>query len=195
MKKFIEFIIITIVLSSLSLTVFVGATPTEDYKILTDLLIYDKEDIKEITVIYPLESDPAGVIIDKDKFFDLAKTISLIPVNRIDEIDNSTGLFIIITDTDGNKNEIYLDKRGRIGCPKQATSSAVTTQYDISKEDYIKIYSFLPDEATAHIPLENPMKKYLILTIIILFSIFSSAFSVGYVFKKKRGWLNVTDLF
>lgn len=187
MKKFIEFIIITIVLSSLSLTVFVGATPTEDYKILTDVLIYDKEDIKEITVIYPLESDPGGVIIDKDKFFDLAKTISLIPVNRIDEIDNSTGLFIIITDTDGNQNEIYLDKRGRIGCPRHVTSSAVTTQFDISKSDYIKIHSFLPKEATAHIPLENPMKKYLVLTIIVIFSIFSSAFSVGYLFKKKRG--------
>lgn len=187
MKKIIKFICITIILSALSLTVMAKATPTEDYKILSDVLIYDKEDIKEIVVIYPLESDPAGAIIDKDKFFDIAKTISLTPVNRIDPIDNSTGVFIIITDNDGNKNEIYLDKRGRIGCPKHVTSSAVTTQFDISKSDYIKIHSFLPKEATAHIPLENPMKKYLVLTIIVIFSIFSSAFSVGYIFKKKRG--------
>ncbi len=187
MEKILKFICITIVLVSLSTTSLAGATPTEDYKILSDVLLYDKEDIKEITVIYPLESDPAGCYIDKDKFFDLAKTISLTPVNRIDTIDNSTGVFIIITDNDGNRNEVYVDKRGRIGCPKHVTSSAVTTQFDISKSDYIKLYSFLPKEATAHIPLENPMKKYLILTIIILFSIFSSAFSIGYLFKKKRG--------
>ncbi len=187
MKKIVKFIYTTIVLLSLSATFLTGATPTEDYKILSDVLLYDKEDIREIMVIYPLESDPAGCYIDKDKFFDLAKTIPLTPVNRIDTIDNSTGVYIIITDNDDNQNEIYLDKRGRIGCPRYVTSSAVTTQFDISKSDYIKIYSFLPKEATAHIPLENPMKKYLILTIIILFSIFSSAFSVGYIFKKKRG--------
>ena len=73
------------------------------------------------------------------------------------------------------------------GCNTFETSSSTITQYDISRDDYIRMYAFLPEEATAHIPLENPMKKYVVATSLFAGLIFAAAFVSAYCVKKKRG--------
>lgn len=162
----------------------------EDYqkvknaRVLADLLVFDRSDVDKIEVIYPGEGDPRGVYVDKDKFFDIAETISLDAVNRIDEVDK--GVIIVAIDKDSNRHSIWLDEKHRIGCTEYETSSAVTTQYDISRGDYIKMYAFLPQEATAHIPLKNPMKKYIAMAVGGSVLAFLTAFMIGFVIKKKR---------
>ncbi len=150
---------------------------------MQELFVLDKNDVERMEVVYAVGEKFVSCYIDKDKFFDLAKTVSLEPYNRIDPIQSENGLWLVAYDKDGERYEVWLDKRGRLGCPKYVSSSAVTTQFDLNREDYIKIYAFLPEEATAHIPLENPMIQYIPSMIIV----FAAAFIIGFLFKKKGG--------
>ena len=147
--------------------------------VLSDVFVFDKEEIEKIEVIFPGEGDPYGCYVDKDEFFDIADTVKLEPERRIDEIDSNDGVVIIAVNDADERVSVWLDKRGRIGCSQFESSSAVTTQYDISRDDYIKLYSFLPEEATAHIPLENPAKKYIWIVAAVAVVIFGLGFVVG----------------
>lgn len=153
-------------------------------KVLSDLFVFDREDTDKVEVVYPGDGDPYGCYVDKEEFFDIADKISLIPINRIDEIEN--GVVIIAVDKNDNRHSIWLDEKARIGCSEFETSSAVTTQYDISKKDYMMLYAFLPEEATRHMPLENPMKKYAVIIIGVAVLVFIAAFIKGFAVKKKR---------
>lgn len=154
-------------------------------KTLADLLVLDIKDIEQIEVIYPGDGDPNGCNIDKEKFFDIAEKISLTPKDRVVELEE--GVWIIAVDKNNERYSIWLNSKGRIGLPQYETSSAITTQYDISDADYMKLYAFLPEEATAHIPLENPMKNYMIVIIGAAVLVFAVAFIIGFVVKKKKG--------
>lgn len=154
-------------------------------KIMSELFVFDRNDVVEMEVVYPGDGDPNGCNIDKEKFFDIAEKISLTPKNRIDELDK--GVWIIAVDKNNERHSIWLDSKGRVGFPQYETSSAITTQYDISDADYIKLYAFLPKEATAHIPLENPMKNYMVVIIGAGVLVFAAAFIIGFTVKKKRG--------
>ncbi len=190
MKKAIILLSMVIVLLLLPITAFAGSV-SEDFikiknaKVLSDLLVFDRHDVAQIEVVYPGDGDPYGCFVDPEKFFDIAENISLTKENRIDELKN--GVWIVAVDKQNNRYSFWFDQKARIGCPQYETSSAVTTQYTISRGDYVKLYAFLPEEATAHMPLQNPMKPYLFATIGAVVLVFSSAFSVGFIIKKKRG--------
>lgn len=133
-------------------------TDLEKYKnatVMADLWIFTREETEKIEVVYAKENDAAGCLVDKDQFFDLAEKIKLNPVNRIDKIDSNNGVFLIAYDKDGRKHSVWLDQKARLGNTEYESSSAVTTQYDISDADYVKLHDFMPPEAAAHIPLEK----------------------------------------
>ena len=48
------------------------------------------------------------------------------------------------------------------------------------------MYAFLPEQATAHIPLENPVKKHLLLAVGAIIFIFAVSFMIGVLIKKKH---------
>lgn len=133
-------------------------TALEKYKnatVMADLWIFSREETEKIEVVYAAEGDAAACLVDKDQFFDLAEKIKLQPVNRIDKIDRGNGVFITAYDKDGRKHSVWLDQKARLGSTEYESSSAVTTQYDISDADYGKLHDFMPPEAAAHIPLEK----------------------------------------
>lgn len=133
-------------------------TDLEKYKnatVMADLWIFTREETEKIEVVYAKENDTAGCLVDKDQFFDLAEKIKLNPVNRIDQIDSNNGVFLIAYDKDGRKHSVWLDQKARLGNTEYESSSAVTTQYDISDADYVKLHDFMPPEAAAHIPIEK----------------------------------------
>lgn len=133
-------------------------TALEKYKnatVMADLWIFTREETEKIEVVYATEGDAAGCVVDKDQFFDLTEKIKLYPVNRIDKIDRGNGVFITAYDKDGRKHSVWLDQKARLGSTEYESSSAVTTQYDISDADYGKLHDFMPPEAAAHIPLEK----------------------------------------
>lgn len=130
----------------------------EKYKnatVMADLWISTREETEKIEVVYAKENDAAACLVDKDQFFDLAEKIKLNPVNRMDQIDSSNGVFITAYNKDGRKHSIWLDQKARLGSTEYEFSSAVTTQYDISDADYGKLHDFMPSEAAAHIPIEK----------------------------------------
>lgn len=146
---------------------------------LSEVFLFHRNEIEKIEVIYPGEGDPCGCYVDKDEFFDIAETVKLEPKRRIEKINSNTGVMIIAINGDDERVAVWLDKRGRIGCSQFESASAVTTQYDISTDDYIRLYSFLPEEATAHIPLDNPMKKYIWIIVAVAVVILGLGFVVG----------------
>ncbi len=162
----------------------------EDYekvknaKVMSDLFILDRDNVEKIEVIYPGDGDPYGCYIDKDKFLDIAEKISLAPKNRVDTLDG--GIWIVAVDKDDNRHGVWLDEDARLGCPQYETSSAVTTQYDIKKSDFIKLYAFLPEEATTHMELDNPMINHTLIAIGIVILVFVFAFIIGYKSKKEK---------
>ncbi len=155
-------------------------------QVLSDMFLFDEEEVDKIEIVYPGEGDPRGCLVDTSQFFEIAKTITLNLNRRIDPIDGANGIWIVAIDKEGERMAIWLDKKGRVGSSLYETSSAVTTQYDIKKADYIKLYAFLPEEATAHMPLKNPMKGYVTIFIGMAVIIFAVAFYVGYIAKKRR---------
>ena len=139
-------------------------TALEKYKnatVMADLWIFTREETEKIEVVYAAEGDAAACLVDKDQFFDLAEKIKLQPVNRIDKIDRGNGVFITAYDKDGRKHSVWLDQKARLGSTEYESSSAVTTQYDISDADYRKLHDFMPPEAAAHIPLEKKRVRIL----------------------------------
>ena len=186
MKRIVGIICLVASLLSVTVcTVCAAGTPENSIKTLADLFVIDKADIEKMVVIYPVDGDPAGAFVDKDKFFDIAEKTPLTEKSRIDELDGNDGVWIVAYDKNETRAEIWLDKKARIGCPQREASSAVTTRYEISNDDYIKLYSFLPDEATAHIPLGNPAKKYLWIAIGSGVLVFIIAFAIGMLVKEK----------
>ncbi len=181
MKKIISLVVMTMILFTISIVL-----AESDAKVLSELFGFDKEEVEKIEVIYPGEGDPYGCYVDKNEFFAIAETITLIPERRIDPMENNQGVWIVAVDKDDNRVGVLLDHRARVGCPQFETSSAVTTQYDISKRDYLKLYAFLPEEATAHIPLENPMKNKMFLFVGGAVLVFVLAFGVGFFIKKNK---------
>ena len=175
MKKRITLIVMTMVLFTMSISL-----AQNDAKVLAELFEFDKTDVEKIEVIYPGDGDPYGCYVDKDEFFAIAETITLIPKRRIDPVENNQAVWIVAVDKDENRMEVLLDHRARVGCPQREAASAITTQYDISKNDYLRLYAFLPEEATAHIPLENPMKNKMLLFVggAVL------VFAVGFLLKR-----------
>lgn len=188
MKKSIVFVCFVTILLLMTITAFAGDVP-EDFikiknaKVLSDLLVFDRSNVAQIEVVYPGNGDSYGCFVDTEKFFDIAEQISLTKENKIDELKN--GVWIIAVDKENNRYSFWLDQKMRIGCPKYETSSAVTTQYVISRADYMKLYSFLPEEATEHMPLQKSAIPYLFATIGAVILIFLSAFSVRFVTKAK----------
>ena len=153
-------------------------------RFLSEAFVFERDDIAKIEVVFPGDGDPCGCYVDKDEFFRIADTVKLEPKKRIEKLNSNTGVIIIAINDADERNSVWLDKRGRIGCSEFEPSSAVTTQYDISREDYIRLYSFLPSEATAHIPLENPAKKYIRIAVTVAVVIFGLGFIIG--LKRKR---------
>lgn len=158
----------------------------QNAKVLSDMFLFEEDEVDKIEIVYPGEVEPRGCLVDANEFFKIAKTITLHPNRQIDPIDGANGIWIVAIDKKGERMEVWLDKKGRVGSSLYETSSAVTTQYDISKADYIKLYAFLPEEATAHMPLKNPMKGYVAIAICAALLIFAVAFYVGYIAKKRR---------
>ncbi len=154
-------------------------------EVLTDIFVFDKDEIEKIEVVYPGDGDPYGCYIDKDDFFEIADTVKLEPNRRIDKLDSNNGILIVAVNNADERVSVWMDSRGAVGCSQFEASSAVTTQYDISRSDYIKLYSFLPEEATAHIPLENPYVKYIWIVGAVVVLVFILGFAVGIGLKKQ----------
>ena len=189
MKKVISFLCVTMSILLIAVNVFaeVEKAGRLSAQVLSELFIFDESDIDKIEVIYPGDGDPYGCYVDKSEFFDIAETIQLIPNKRINEMEENNGVLIVAVNKNDERNSVWLDNKGRVGCNTFETSSSTITQYDISRDDYIRMYAFLPEEATAHIPLENPMKKYVVATSLFAGLIFAAAFVSAYCVKKKRG--------
>ncbi len=163
-----------------------AAEKIRNAKVLSELFVLDEDDIEKIEVVYPGDGDPNGCYIDKSKFFDIAETVALIPERRIDKADNNNGVLIIAVDKNDERTSVWINNKGRVACQQYETSSAVTSQYDISNTDYIRLYTFLPEEATAHMPLENPMNNYIFVAVGVAVSIFIVAFVIGFWVNKKN---------
>ncbi len=153
---------------------------------LSQLFEVNRSEVEKIEVIYPGEGDPYGCYVDVDGFFDIAENILLTPTYEPNPLDTD-GLWIIACDKDENRHSIWLDKHARVDKEASMLTSFITTGYSISDEDYIKLYAFLPEEATAHIPLDNPMKNYVIVIVGAAILVFAIAFIIGFTIKKKRG--------
>lgn len=94
---------------------------------------------------------------------------------------------IIASDKDEDRCGVWIDEHARVAKAASMSGSLITTGYSISNEDYIKLYAFLPEEATAHIPLENPMNSYT--AVFIGLSVLAGVigFAVGFAVKNKNG--------
>ncbi len=155
-------------------------------KVLADLFVLGREEIEQIAVIYPGDGDPAGCYLDKDKFFDLAEKIELLPShsNASESLEQNAGIFIMPQDVGDNQYNVWIDQSGNVGS-ELYVSSERSTEYEISIADYKKLHRFLPKEATAHIPLESPIKPYMVVTggaVLVL----GIAFLVGFWVLRKR---------
>lgn len=156
---------------------------------LSQLFDIDRSEVEKVEVIYPAENDPYGCYVDVDSFFDIAEKIILSPTEEPNPMDTD-GIFIIALDKDENRHSIWLDKHARVDKEIAMATSILSTGYSISEEDYIKLYEFLPEEATAHIPLkEKPMNVFFFIMGFALVGaiIGASAGFVFYIIRKKKG--------
>ena len=85
-----------------------------------------------------------------------------------------------------NQYNVWIGENRVVGS-QLSVSSGRSAEYKISAADYVKLHGFLPNEATAHMPLKNPVKGYIVFAIGGAVLVFGIAFLIGFWALRKRG--------
>ncbi len=150
---------------------------------LADLFVHGRADIEQMAVVSPGDGDPAGCYIDKDKFFDMAEEIELLPAAEIHDLLGRSEILLMPQGNGDSAYNVSVDSGGNVGSQLSVASDR-EAEYKIGAWDYIRLRALLPMEAAEHLPVNIPRKYYIAAIAGAAVLILGAALIIRAVFKK-----------